>query len=175
MRVQVGVSSLHADANPHYRTGKGTTIYRFTSDQFSSFYTKVINTDARDAVHVIDGLLHPESELSIEEHYTGTAGYTDQVFGLSHILGFLRHLSDSKLYIMNKSNDYSKIESILRGNINIKVIQDNYDDILRLAHSIREGKISASLILGKLGSYSRQNKVATALREMDRIEKKSLY
>lgn len=52
MREQVGVSSLHADANPHYGTGKGTTIYRFTSDQFSSFYTKVINTNARDTVHV---------------------------------------------------------------------------------------------------------------------------
>lgn len=176
MRVQVGVSSLHADANPHYGTGKGTTIYRFTSDQFSSFYTKVINTNARDAVHVIDGLLHHESELSIEEHYTDTAGYTDQVFGLNHILGFrfaprMRDLSDSKLYVMDKSSDYSKIESILRGKNNIKVIQDNYDDVLRLAHSIREGKVSASLILGKFGSYSRQNKMATALREMGRIEK----
>jgi hypothetical protein len=29
MRVQVGVSSLHADANPHYGSGKGATIYRF--------------------------------------------------------------------------------------------------------------------------------------------------
>lgn len=75
MRVQVGVSSLHADANPHYGTGKGATIYRFVSDQFSSFYTKVINTNARDAVHVIDGLLHHETDLHIEEHYTDTAGY----------------------------------------------------------------------------------------------------
>ncbi|CCF16853.1 transposase [Brevibacillus laterosporus GI-9] len=75
LRVQVGVSSLHADANPHYGTGEGATIYRFTSDQFSSFYTKVINTNARDAIHVIDGLLHHESELCIEEHYTDTAGY----------------------------------------------------------------------------------------------------
>jgi len=32
MRMQLGVSSLHADANPHYGTGKGATIYRFTSD-----------------------------------------------------------------------------------------------------------------------------------------------
>lgn len=57
LRVQVGVSSLNADSNPHYGTGKGTTMYRFVSDQFSTFYTKVINTNARDAVHVIDGLL----------------------------------------------------------------------------------------------------------------------
>ncbi len=71
--MQMGVSSLHADENPHHGTGKGATIYRFVSDQFSSFYTKVINTNARDTVHVIDGLLHHETDLHIEEHYTDTA------------------------------------------------------------------------------------------------------
>ncbi|GIN96005.1 hypothetical protein J6TS1_18750 [Siminovitchia terrae] len=30
--MQLGVSSLHADTNPHYGTGKGATVYRFTSD-----------------------------------------------------------------------------------------------------------------------------------------------
>ncbi|WP_223070438.1 Tn3 family transposase [Paenibacillus caui] len=176
MRVQIGVSSLHADANPHYGTGKGATIYRFVSDQFSTFYTKVINTNARDAVHVIDGLLHHETNLSIEEHYTDTAGYTDQVFGLTHLLGFrfaprLRDLADSKLYTIGKPSDFPKLEKLLRGQINTKIIQENYDDVLRLAHSIREGTVSASLIMGKIGSYARQNSLATALREMGRIEK----
>ncbi|MDZ4627199.1 Tn3 family transposase, partial [Bacillus cereus] len=157
MRVQVGVSSLHADANPHYGTGKGTTIYRFVSDQFSSFYTKVINTNARDAVHVIDGLLHHETDLHIEEHYTDTAGYTDQVFGLTNLLGFrfaprLRDLADSKLYSFEKPDQYPEMEKLLRGRINTKIIQENYDDVLRLAHSIRKGTVSASLIMGKLGS-----------------------
>ncbi|EIX7109709.1 Tn3 family transposase, partial [Listeria innocua] len=175
MRVPVGVSSLHADSNPHYGTGKGTTIYRFTSDQFSSFYAKVINTNARDAVHVIDGLLHHESDLSIEEHYTDTAGYTDQVFGLSHLLGFrfaprLRDISDAKLYTISSPNDFPNIKGILRGKINTNVIKENFDDVLRLAHSIREGRVSGSLIMGKLGSYARQNKIATALREIGRIE-----
>lgn len=72
-----GGSSLNASSNPHYGSGKGATIYRFVSNQFSSFYTKVINTNAGDAVHVIGGLLHHESDLMIEEHYTVTAGYTD--------------------------------------------------------------------------------------------------
>ncbi|MGM0878172.1 MAG: Tn3 family transposase [Bacillota bacterium] len=176
MRVQVGVPSLHAESNPHYGSGKGATIYRFTSDQFSSYYTKVINTNARDAVHVIDGLLHHESELNIEEHYTDTAGYTDQVFGLSHLLGFrfaprLRDLSDTRLYVLDKPGEFPRIETLLKGRINTKVILENYDDVIRLAHSIREGKVSGSLIMGKLGSYSRQNRLATALREMGRIEK----
>lgn len=176
MRMQVGVSSLHADANPHYGTGKGTTIYRFTSDQFSSYYTKIIHTNSRDAIHVLDGLLHHETDLNIDEHYTDTAGYTDQIFGLTHLLGFkfaprIRDLSDSKLFTIEKASEYPKLETILRGQINTKIIKENYDDVLRLAHSIREGTVSASLIMGKLGSYSRQNSLATALREMGRIEK----
>lgn len=176
MRVQVGVSSLHADANPHYGTGKGATMYRFVSDQFSTFYTKVINTNARDAVHVIDGLLYHETDLNIEEHYTDTAGYTDQVFGLSHLLGFkfaprIRDISELKLYSIEKASSYSKIEKILNGRINTKIIEENFDDVLRLTHSIREGKVTGSLIMGKLGSYARQNALATTLREMGRIEK----
>lgn len=66
MRLQLGVSSLHADSNPHYGTGKGTTIYRFTSDQFSSYYSKIINTNSRDATHVLDGLLNNDTDLNIE-------------------------------------------------------------------------------------------------------------
>lgn len=176
MRVQVGVSSLHAEANPHYGSGKGATIYRFVSDQFSTFYTKVINTNARDAVHVIDGLLYHETDLDIEEHYTDTAGYTDQIFGLSHLLGFrfaprIRDITDLKLYIIGRVSDFPKLENILKGKINTKIIRENYDDVLRLTHSIKQGKVSASLIMNKLGSYSRQNAIATALREMGRIEK----
>jgi len=37
--------AIKADANPHYGTGKGATIYWFTSDQFSSYYTKIIHTN----------------------------------------------------------------------------------------------------------------------------------
>ena len=176
MRIQVGVSSLEAEHNPHYGLNKGTTIYRFVSDQFSTFYTKVINTNARDAVHVIDGLLYHETELCIDEHYTDTAGYTDQIFALSHLLGYrfaprIRDIDDAKLYALTKITEYENVANILQGKINTNIIRDNYEDVLRLACSIRDGKVSGSLMMSKLGSYARQNSLATALREMGRIEK----
>jgi TnpA family transposase len=92
------------------------------------------------------------------------------------LLGFrftprIRDLSELKLYSFSKPSDYPKIENIIQGKINVKIIRENYDDVLRLAHSIREGKVSGSLIMSKLGSYARQNALATALREMGRIEK----
>lgn len=63
------------------------------------------------------------------------------------------------------------INDLASARININIIEQNYEDILRLAYSIKEGLVSSSLILSKLGSYSRQNSLAKALQEMGRIEK----
>ena len=54
---------------------------------------------------------------------------------------------------------------------NADLIEDYWDDILRLASSIRQGSVTASLILRKLGSYPRQNGLALALREFGRLER----
>ena len=176
MRMPIPVSSFHADANPHYGFGKGATIYRFTSDQGTSFSVQVITTNSRDAIHVMDGLLHHETDLQLEEHYTDTAGYTDQVFGLTHLLGFrfaprLRDIGDTKLYTVGKAADFPHISALLRGHIPTKIIRDNYDDVLRMAHSVQRGVVPGALIMGKLGSYARQNSLAKALSAMGSIEK----
>lgn len=178
MRVQIGVSALNSEHNPHYGSKKGATMYRFTSDQFSSFSVNIINTNARDAVHVIDGINNHETELCISEHYTDTAGYTDQVFGLCQLLGYkfaprIRDISDLLLYSISHLDKvkYKKIQGVIQGKVNSKIIEDNFYDVLRLAYSIKKGLVSGSLIMSKLGSYARQNSLATALREMGRIEK----
>lgn len=51
------------------------------------------------------------------------------------------------------------------------MIEQNYEDILRLAYSIKEGLVFSSLITSKLWSYSRQNSLAKTFQEMRRIEK----
>ena len=43
--------------------------------------------------------------------------------------------------------------------------------ILRFTTSIKQGTVTASLMLRKLGSYSRQNGLAVALRELGRIKR----
>jgi len=63
-------------------------IYTHLSDRYAPFHSRVINANVRDATHVLDGLLYHESDIRIEEHYTDTAGFTDHVFGLCHLLGF---------------------------------------------------------------------------------------
>ena len=70
-----------ARALPRYfGYGKGITFYTWTSDQFSQFGFKAIPSTKRDATYVLDEYLNNETELSLLEHTTDTAGYTDLIF-----------------------------------------------------------------------------------------------
>ncbi|MBN1056883.1 hypothetical protein DVW05_16275 [Clostridium botulinum] len=42
----------------------------------------------------------------------------------------IRDISEIKLYYAGKVSEYSKIESILNGQIKTKTIEENFDDIL---------------------------------------------
>lgn len=162
--------------NPKYGSSPGRTFYTHISDQYAPFHTKVINVGVRDSTYVLDGLLYHESDLRIEEHYTDTAGFTDHVFALMHLLGFrfaprIRDLGDTKLYIPTIKTSYEALKPLIGGTLNTKHIRTHWDDILRLATSIKQGTVTASLMLRKLGSYPRQNGLAIALRELGRIER----
>ena len=162
--------------NPKYGSSPGRTFYTHISDQYAPFHTKVVNVGVRDSTYVLDGLLYHESDLRIEEHYTDTAGFTDHVFALMHLLGFrfaprIRDLGDTKLYIPKGEAVYDALKPMIGGTLNIKHVRAHWDEILRLATSIKQGTVTASLMLRKLGSYPRQNGLAVALRELGRIER----
>ena len=162
--------------NPKYGAEPGRLFYTHISDQYAPFSAKVVNVGVRDSTYVLDGLLYHESDLRIEEHYTDTAGFTDHVFALMHLLGFhfaprIRDLSDTKLYVPKSDAIYGVLKPMIGGNVNIKHVRTHWDDILRLAASIKQGTVTASLMLRKLGSYPRQNGLAVALRELGRIER----
>ncbi|MDN5470831.1 MAG: Tn3 family transposase [Lactococcus lactis] len=162
--------------NPKYGSGPGVQFYTHVSDQYAPFHTKVINVGVRDATYVLDGLLYHESDVQIEEHYTDTSGFTDHVFALMQLLGFkfaprIRDLNDKKLFIPEASTGYSALSEHIGGKINSKKIIQNWDEILRLAASIKNGTVTASLIVKKIGSYPRQNGLAVALRELGKIER----
>ena len=97
----------------------------------------------RDSTYVLDGLLYHESDLRIEEHYADTAGFTDHVFALMHLLGFrfaprIRGLGDTKIYVPGKVSDHPALRALIGGTFNIKHLRAHWDEILRLAASIKQ-------------------------------------
>ncbi len=171
-----GHRSLNEEINAKYGKDRSVLFYTHISDQYTPFHIKVINATMRDASHVLDGLLYHESDLQITEHYTDTSGYTEHVFAMCHLLGFrfaprMRDLPDKKMFTLGAIPADSPIAPLLGDKINLKLIEENWDAILRLASSIRTGTVTASLMLQKLANYPRQNRLALALRELGRIER----
>ncbi|MGL5750450.1 MAG: Tn3 family transposase [Paraclostridium sp.] len=169
MRVPINSKTIYADYNAHYGN-RGGGIYRHVSDQYTPYYVQIL--EGRDSNHVLDGLLYHDSSLDIYDHSTDTAGYTEQMFALTYLLGFnfkprIKNLDQQQLYAFEKFES----KAVKFKKINEKVILDNYTQVMRLVESIRCGKVKASLILQKINSYNRSNGVAKGLKEIGRILK----
>jgi TnpA family transposase len=113
----------------YFGYGKGVTFYSWTSDQFSQYGSKPIPATVRDATYVLDEILNNETELSILEHTTDTAGYTEVIFALFDLLGMrfsprIRDLADQKLYRTSNINldVYPLLKEHIQGIVNQELI-----------------------------------------------------
>ncbi|MFQ4142457.1 Tn3 family transposase [Chlorogloeopsis sp. ULAP02] len=162
----------------YFGYGKGITFYSWTSDQFSQYGSKAVPTTVRDATYVLDEILNNETELPILEHTTDTAGYTELVFALFDLLGLqfsprIRDLPDQQLYRTSSVNleNYPNLKNHLPNVINFERILQHWDDMLRLAGSLKQGWVSASLIIQKLQAFPRKHPLTRALQEYGRLLK----
>jgi TnpA family transposase len=165
-----------ARLNPHYGDEPGSKFYTHLSDRYAPFHTKVIAATASEALHVLDGLLYHQSDVTVRRHHTDGGGESDHVFALCTLLGFqfaprIPDLKSRRLYSFGKASAYLALEPLIAGRINVALIRAHWPEILRVAASIRTGTVTASLIMRQLASYPRQNGVAAALRELGRLER----
>src|SRR5712691_9417618 len=168
----------NARALPRYfGYGEGLTFYTWSSDQFSQYGTKVISSTVRDATYVLDEILNNETDLTILEHTTDTAGYTDLVFCLFDLLGMqfsprLRDIGDRQLYkLTTDAAIYPRLDTRLMGRIDLLRLLEKWDDLARVAGSLKRGYGTASLLISRLQAYPRQGQLTKLLQEYGRLVK----
>jgi len=169
-----GESSL--DYNAKYGKRPGASFYGFLSNRFASFFSRMIQASESEAPYVLDGLLHNESSIDIHEHATDTAGATETTFSMFHAFGYrliprIRNLGNRKLFVIDPDPAYEPLDALIAGTVNMKIVEQHWDEVLRLKASIGAGLVPPSVILKKLAASPRQNRLNQALREMGRIER----
>jgi len=171
-----GRGAAISDINARNGNEPGVSFYTHISDQYDPFGSRVIAATAGEAPYVLDGLLSHQTGLSIEEHYTDTGGASDHVFGLMPFFGYrfaprLRDIKERRLHLPPGQ----KAGLLLASMVGDPIVHDHaaahWDELLRLATSIRTGTVTASAMLRKLSAYPRQNGLALALREVGRLER----
>lgn len=176
-RVPVAVKTKTAKAFVKYFGYEtGVNLYSWTSDQFAQFGQKATSPTMREATLVLDMILDNETELNIERHTTDTAGYTEIVFALFDLLGIsfeprIKNLGDQRIYCIGEKPNLSTAEKLASGIISNRVIDESWDDVVRLVASLKKGWVSASLFISKLQALPRKSNLAKALQEYGKIAK----
>ena len=177
MRFVVPVRTIHAGWNrKYYGSQRGVTYYNFTGDQFTGFHGIVIPGTLRDSLFILAGLLEQQTRLDPREIMADTHGYSEVVFGLFALLGYrfsprLADLSDQRFWRLSKEDDYGPLNELGRHVINARLIHDHWDDMLRLAGSLKLGKVKATAVMRTLQRAGSLSGLGRAVAELGRVEK----
>ena len=177
IRFVAPAGAIHAGPNPKYfGAGRGITYYNLVSDQFTGLNAVVVPGTLRESLLILGLLLDQETDLEPAEIMTDTAAYADTVFGLFWLLGYqfsprLADIGDSRFWRIDRAADYGVLDGVARHRIDTEVIRDNWEDLLRLAGSLKLGRIHAGAIMRVLQVKDRPTTLARALAELGRIIK----
>ena len=173
-----GRAGAGGSVNAKYGIDPGAVLYTHVSGHYGPFHTRVISATMSEAPYVLDGLHHHahQTDLRIVEHYTDTAGATDHVFGLCHLLGYrfaprIKDLKDRKLYTVEKPGIWPLLEPLIGDTVETAAILGQWTELMRLKASIETGAVVPSVILRKLAAAGAGNVLSRALRALGRIER----
>ena len=180
LRFVVPVRTLNAGANSKYfGQGRGITYYNFTSDPFTGFHGLVVPGTLKDSLVVLVGLLEQQTSLRPRELMTDTSGYSDVLFGLFWLLGYqfsprLADAGEARFWRLDRNTDYGVLDKLARATVKTELIEQNWDDMLRVAGSLKLGTVSALEIMRALHRGKKPSTLAKVIAELGRISK-TLY
>lgn len=177
-KVNVAADSLLANYSfKYFGKSKGVSIYTFLDERHLLFHSTVISSSEREAAYVIDGLLQNEV-IKSNIHSTDTHGFTETIFAATHFIGTafaprIKNIGDQKIYAFSARHTYENrgYKIVPSRTINLKLIEDSWDDVLRFMVTIKLKHTSASQLFKRLSSYAKDHPLYKALKEFGRIIK----
>lgn len=141
-----------------------------------ALFSKFITCGVWEAVYIFDGLLQNKSDIQVDKVHADTQGQSEAVFGLSPFLAIklmsrMRTWNDVTFYRPDPNFRCHHIDKLFTETVNWDLIETHWEDMMQVALSIQAGKVLPSMLLRKLGTRSRKNKLYLAFREVGRVER----
>lgn len=180
LRFVVPVRTIHAGPNPKYfGSDRGVTYYNLVSDQFTGLNAITVPGTLRDSLVLLSVVLEQETDFEPTEIMTDTGAYTDVIFGIFWLLGYqfsprIADIGGSRFWRVDPAADYGALDKLAAHKVKTGIIAEHWDDLLRLAGSLKLGLVQAGGLMRTLQTNDRPTRLARALEELGRIVK-TLY
>ncbi|MGF6472239.1 TnpA family transposase [Paraburkholderia youngii] len=162
-------------AGYHFRYRKmGAVAYRHVADNYIAVFQHFIPPGVWEAIYVIEGLLKAGLSVKADTVHADTQGQSAAVFAFTYLLGInlmprIRNWKDLVLYRPDSKAKYMHIDKLFTATIDWVLIEQHWQELMQVALSIQAGTISSPLLLRRLGSESRKNRLYLAARELGNV------
>lgn len=159
----------------HFRYRRmGAVAYRHVADNYIAVFRHFIPPGFHEAVYVIEGLLKAGLSTRADTVYSDTHGQSETVFAFTHLMGIqlmprIRNWKDLKFYRPDKTTRFKHIDRLFTDTVDWEVIQENWQQLMQVAISIKAGRIASPTLLRKLSNEGRHNRLFAAARELGRV------
>lgn len=121
------------------------TMFQISILPFQPFYSM----RGMGRIYLLDILQNNKSDIQPDTIHGDTQSQNGPIFGLSYLLGInlmprIRNWKDLTLYRPDETRKYRHIDELFTDTIDWKLIETYFPDMLRVALSIKEGKITPS-------------------------------
>ncbi len=146
-------------------------------DTYVALFSRFIPCGVWEAVHLIEGLLANDSDIQPSTVHADTQGQSAPVFTLATLFGFdlmprIRNFQDLIFFRASAHLIHPHIDELFgeRGRhvIDWQLIERHWRDLMQVAISISEGRLSSATLMRRLRSNSRKNRIYKVFREVGR-------
>nr|WP_255209142.1 transposase [Paraburkholderia youngii] len=146
----------------------------YVSNMYIALFRHFIPFGVHEVVYILDGLILNGADVKPDTIHDDTQAQSGPVFGLSYVVGInlmphMRNIKDLVLYEADRLRKYKHIDSLCRQAVNRPLIERQCADMMRVAVSIKAGKMTPSTVLRRLGSESTKNKLHFTFRELGQV------
>lgn len=162
----------------HRYKGKGVMIYWHVDKKALCIYSQLKTCSSSEVGAMIKGVVDHDTQMNMNEVFVDTHGQSVVGFAVSHMLGFdllprLKGINKQKLYgVSSKEKEkYTNLSLIMQGCINWKLIEDNYDAVVKYMAALKLGIVEPSVLIKRFSRDNYKHPIYKALMEIGKAQK----
>ncbi|WP_431324658.1 Tn3 family transposase [Rhizobium sp. YTU87027] len=158
--------------------GRGVMIYWHVARQATCIYSQLKRCSSSEVAAMIEGVLRHCTDAEIQSQYVDSHGQSEVAFAFCRLLGFelaprLKAIARQKLYLPDAgmAQELQNLLPILTRAIDWKLIEQQYDEMIKYAAALQHRTADAESILRRFARTNIQHPTYKALAELGKAVK----